>query len=116
MAPDWVLSPQKLIDHWMKIVKKMTTLIHMEFFKFPLQARFLAMLLFLSLSGNLLGQTPAPIRALIVDGFSNHDWKLTTLAIRSILEQTGRFEVEVSTIPGDSLLRKTGNLIPRDLI
>lgn len=98
------------MDLWMKTVEKMTDLIRMEFFKFPPQAKFLALLLVLSFSGNLLGQTPVPIRALIVDGFSNHDWNQTTLAIRSILEQSGRFEVEVSTIPGDSLLRKNWKL------
>jgi len=39
------------------------------------------------------------IRVLIVDGFSNHDWKLTTRLIRAIIEPTGLFEVEVSTSP-----------------
>jgi len=47
------------------------------------------------------------IRVLIVDGFSNHDWKRTTWMVRSILEETGRFEVTVSTAPNtaDSLSR-----------
>jgi len=40
-----------------------------------------------------------PIRVLIVDGFSNHDWRLTTALIRGILEPTGLFEVAVSTAP-----------------
>src|ERR1700754_1766726 len=46
-----------------------------------------------------------PIRVLIVDGFSNHDWKQTTWMVRHILEETGRFEVTVSTAPNttDSL-------------
>lgn len=44
-------------------------------------------------------QPPVPIRVLIVDGFSNHDWKLTTALIRGILEPTGLFEVSVSTAP-----------------
>jgi hypothetical protein len=39
------------------------------------------------------------IRVLIVDGFSNHDWRLTTRSIRAILEPTGLFSVEVSTSP-----------------
>ena len=39
------------------------------------------------------------IRVLIVDGFSNHDWKLTTQLIRSIIEPSGYFEVSVSTAP-----------------
>jgi type 1 glutamine amidotransferase len=39
------------------------------------------------------------IKVLIVDGFSNHDWKRTTELIRGILEPTGKFEVSVSTSP-----------------
>lgn len=39
------------------------------------------------------------IRVLIVDGYSNHDWQLTTRLIRGILEPTGLFEVAVSTAP-----------------
>lgn len=41
----------------------------------------------------------APIRVLILDGYSNHDWKLTTALIRGILEPTGEFAVAVSTAP-----------------
>ena len=40
-----------------------------------------------------------PVRVLIVDGFSNHDWKLTTALIRGMLEPTGLFTVSVSTAP-----------------
>ena len=40
-----------------------------------------------------------PIRVLIVDGFNNHDWKLTTKQVRSFIEPTGLFEVSVSTAP-----------------
>jgi type 1 glutamine amidotransferase len=39
------------------------------------------------------------IDVLIVDGFSNHDWKKTTELIRGILEPTGAFRVAVSTSP-----------------
>ena len=39
------------------------------------------------------------IRVLIVDGFSNHDWKLTTQLIRAIIEPSGLFVVDVSTAP-----------------
>ena len=42
---------------------------------------------------------PGRIRVLITDGCSNHDWQLTTRAIRAILEPTGLFEVSVSTAP-----------------
>jgi|SRR6516162_613165 len=37
------------------------------------------------------------IRVLIVDGFSNHDWKQTTVLLRGILKAAGGFEVSVST-------------------
>lgn len=40
-----------------------------------------------------------PIRVLIIDGFSNHDWNLTTALIRGILEPTGLFTVAVTTTP-----------------
>ena len=40
------------------------------------------------------------IRVLIVDGYSNHDWKLTTQLIRTLLESTSLFTVDVSTAPG----------------
>jgi hypothetical protein len=41
----------------------------------------------------------AKIRVLIVDGCSNHDWRLTTRWIRAILEPTGLFDVAVTTTP-----------------
>lgn len=50
-----------------------------------------------------LGAAPAPrkpIKVLIVDGFSNHDWKQTTLLVKNILENTGMFAVTVSTATG----------------
>ena len=39
------------------------------------------------------------IRVLIVDGFSNHDWRQTTRLLQGILESTGEFDVSVSTAP-----------------
>ena len=46
--------------------------------------------------------TQSKIRALIVDGFSNHDWHKTTDFIQATLAATGIFEVEVTTTPADS--------------
>jgi hypothetical protein len=46
-------------------------------------------------------EQPARIRVLVVDGFSNHDWRLTTRSIRAILEPTGLFSVTVTTSPPD---------------
>ena len=39
------------------------------------------------------------IKVLIVDGFSNHDWQMTTALLRGILEPSGLFDVSVSTAP-----------------
>jgi hypothetical protein len=59
--------------------------------------------IFGSIAGLLLAiplrAADAPIRVLIVDGFSNHDWKLTTTLIRGIIEPTKLFAVAVSTSP-----------------
>ena len=39
------------------------------------------------------------VRVLILDGFSNHNWKLNTKLLRGLLQPTGLFEVTVSTCP-----------------
>jgi type 1 glutamine amidotransferase len=67
--------------------------------------RFTIMLLwalFFSATNYLCAQKKQVISVLIVDGFSNHDWKQTTAVTKWILEKTGRFSVDVSTIPADS--------------
>ena len=47
-----------------------------------------------------IGVLPAqPIRALIIDGQNNHDWKSTTPVLKRQLEETGRFAVDVATTP-----------------
>jgi hypothetical protein len=58
-------------------------------------------LFFVVMSFTVLSHAAAerPIRVLIVDGFSNHDWQLTTALIRGILEPIGLFVVDVSTSP-----------------
>lgn len=42
---------------------------------------------------------PAKIEVLIVDGQNNHQWATTTPLLKKILEDTGRFTVDVSTSP-----------------
>ena len=42
---------------------------------------------------------PAAMKALIVDGQNNHDWKGTTPHLKKYLEETGLFEVDVATTP-----------------
>ena len=41
-----------------------------------------------------------PIKALVVDGQNNHNWKETTPHLKKLLEETGLFEVDVATTPG----------------
>lgn len=42
------------------------------------------------------------VNVLIVDGFSNHDWRKTTAFIKATLEETGLFEAAVTTTPGEA--------------
>ena len=46
-----------------------------------------------------LSHSTKGISVLIVDGINNHDWRARTAAIKSILEETGKFAVDVSTTP-----------------
>ncbi|HJO05081.1 MAG TPA: ThuA domain-containing protein [Acidobacteriota bacterium] len=50
-------------------------------------------------SGGLAAPAQDPIKVLIIDGVNNHDWESTTAANRATLEQTARFDVDVSTSP-----------------
>jgi hypothetical protein len=63
---------------------------------------FLISLLFLILMSLAISASSAEgrIRILIVDGFSNHDWRQTTALLRGLLEPMGLFDVAVSTAPG----------------
>ncbi|HLG41101.1 MAG TPA: ThuA domain-containing protein [Chitinophagaceae bacterium] len=51
----------------------------------------------------LFGQKHKPIPVLIVDGFSNHDWKQTSAVTKRILEKSGLFKADITTIPTDSM-------------
>ena len=54
-------------------------------------------------SSLLFGADPknaeTPIKVLIVDGYSNHDWPRNTKLIQKILDNAGLFKVDVSTAP-----------------
>src|SRR5689334_23881735 len=39
------------------------------------------------------------LKLLIIDGQNNHDWKATTPVLKTALEKTGRFQVDVATTP-----------------
>jgi len=58
-------------------------------------------LLLLACAGFLAQAAPGatPIRALIIDGQNNHDWRHTTPVLKQILEDTGLFQVQVLTTP-----------------
>jgi type 1 glutamine amidotransferase len=45
------------------------------------------------------GSAESKIRVLIVDGFSNHDWRQTTSLLRGVLQQMSLFDVAISTAP-----------------
>ena len=47
----------------------------------------------------------APIKVLIIDGQNNHAWQQTTPVLKKILEDTGKFTVDVATTPpkGDEM-------------
>ena len=60
---------------------------------------FKAMLVSVLLSSTVTSVQGAPMKALIIDGQNNHDWKTTTPALKQVLEETGLFAIEVATSP-----------------
>ncbi len=57
--------------------------------------RLFACVLFFFVCG--VGTHAAALKALIIDGQNNHDWKSSTPHLKSILEETGLFVVDVAT-------------------
>ncbi|HUY88836.1 MAG TPA: ThuA domain-containing protein [Pirellulales bacterium] len=55
--------------------------------------------LFACLLTPALAAAEAKLKALIVDGQNNHDWKATTPLLKKHLEDSGRFTVDVATSP-----------------
>lgn len=54
----------------------------------------------LCLGCNIFAQSHSgKIEVLIIDGFSNHDWKQTSFITKKILEESGLFNVTISTSP-----------------
>lgn len=61
---------------------------------------FIFLILLLLYTSEGFGQpSTKQINVLIVDGFSNHDWKQTTKITKQVLENSGLFNVSVSTTP-----------------
>ena len=50
------------------------------------------------------------IRVVLIDGWNNHQWPLTTPIMKKVLEDSGKFSVEISTSPK----RNQEKLIPND--
>ncbi len=62
--------------------------------------RFLLMCLVLLIGCGPASAAPAArIHVLIIDGVNNHDWAQTTPVLAGLLEDSGRFDVDVSTTP-----------------
>jgi len=60
----------------------------------------------------------APMKALIVDGQNNHNWKVTTPPLQKLLEETGLFTVDVATTPpgGQDMSSFKPKFAPYDLV
>jgi hypothetical protein len=56
-------------------------------------------------------EPPGKVRALILDGQSNHDWRSTTRELRAILEKSGRFAVTVASAPERPAPRSSGRAL-----
>jgi len=63
--------------------------------------------LFLIMNAEIQAQQTGKIEVLIVDGFSNHDWQQTSAVTQWILEESGLFKVNISTVPEDSMARQS---------
>lgn len=48
-------------------------------------------------------QAANKLKALVIDGQNNHNWKATTPVMKWALEETGRFTVDVSTTPSGAV-------------
>lgn len=71
----------------------------------PALALLLAVVIGSSLGLARTDERRLSIRVLIIDGRNNHDWRITTDALRATLQATGRFDVDVSTAPESKLLK-----------
>jgi len=61
--------------------------------------RIFTTLILLCVCGGSVFCEEQKLRAAIIDGQNNHDWKGTTPILKSVLERSGRFDVDVITSP-----------------
>ena len=75
---------------------------------------FLKAVIFIFFGSNLYAQSNSDkLNVLIVDGFSNHDWKQTSHLVKTILEASGLFNVDISTAPSEPDDMEWGNWNPK---
>jgi hypothetical protein len=86
------------ILQWQRRIKEIKTLM----FKSSIFVALLGCTAFFS-----FGQKHNVIAILIVDGFSNHDWKQTSALTKRMLEESGLFKVVITTVPTDSIEKET---------
>ncbi|WDE96294.1 ThuA domain-containing protein [Lentisphaera profundi] len=67
----------------------------------PIYIRFIILvtLCFLTVFTKVKAADSDKVQVLIVDGFSNHDWKKTTELIKTLLKEEKEFEISVATVP-----------------
>jgi uncharacterized protein len=61
--------------------------------------RFFSALVLLCAAAISAGAADEKIKALIIDGQNNHNWQQTTPVLKKLLEDTGKFAVDVATSP-----------------
>ena len=61
--------------------------------------RFLSALVLVCAAAVSAGAADEKIKVLLVDGQNNHQWQQTTPVLKKILEETGKFSVDVATSP-----------------
>lgn len=75
---------------------------------------FLKSVLFLFFGHIVFAQSYSDkLNVLIVDGFSNHDWKQTSLLVKTILEESDLFNVVISTTPSEPEDNEWKNWLPK---
>lgn len=53
-----------------------------------------------------------PIKVLLVDGQNNHNWRATSPIIKKSLEETGKFQVDVTSFLSEKEKNKPGTITP----
>ena len=76
----------------------------------PLAYSALACLVVLATGAIATGESPSigAVRVLLLSGQNNHDWQKTTPKLKAILEDTGRFSVEVTEHPEQLTAERLG--------